>query len=319
MQYLTTIAPDDIVVAVVTDTSLTAGAINPGMNDGVSIRADGVETAASGIEFVGNVTTAATILATETAVDGETAFKKITFTFIIMATSGAEVSTATLAVVAKVSNGATSGVFNNLRTAVPTIGTDPTGTSFGFEGDGVLFGVDSNRPVGALSAVLIDEDRGDGVDAIANNTDDTIGALKKNQRFPSATYPNDEAVTANNGVTGGDPTTPNVPRTAFNTGDILKASFTVSNPPSGATGVIHISDPADVAAGNAADSAFVSFTFSFNDLLGGSIADSVTLAESALNVLAKASGDPKYVGDNRRIVAAAFPHGSCRKLKPLVQ
>ena len=308
VEYLKTIAPDDIVMAVVTDTSLTAGAITPGMNDGVSIRAGGVETAASGTEFVGNVTSAATILATETAVDGETAFKKITFTFNISATSGAEVSTATLAVVAKVSKGATSGVYNNLRTAVPTVGTDPTGTSFGFEGDGILFGVDSNRPVGALSAVLIDEDRGDGLDAIANNDDDTIGELKKNQRFPSATYPTDEAFTADAtaGVTGGNPTVPNVPRTAFNTGDILKASFTVSNPPSGATGVIHISDPADVAAGNSADSAFVSFTFSFNDLLGGSVADSVTLAESALNVLAKASGDPKYVGDNRRIVAAAF-------------
>jgi hypothetical protein len=303
VQYLTTLAPDNIIIAVVTDTSLTAGVITTTMNDGVSIRNGGVQTASSGTEFVKNLTGAATIVAAQEAVSGTTAFKKVTFTWKITATSGAEVSTAGLAVIVRVMNGGTSGVFNNLRATVPVVSTDPTGSSFGLEGDGIKFGVDSNRPVGAISAVLIDEDRGDGVDVTANTADDTIGGTKKNQRFPGAIYSTDALLTADDGVTSGNPDHVNVPRTAFSTKDILKASFTVSNPPSGATGVIYIADPADVVAGKAADSSFVKFEFTFNDLLGGAVKDSVTLTEAAGS---NARLTATAVGDNRRVVAAAY-------------
>ena len=315
VHYLTTIAPDDIVVAVVADTSLTAGVITSTMNDGVAIRNSGAQTAASGTEFVKSLNSAAAVTAAQKDVDGESSFKKVTFTWTITATSGAEVSTANLAVVAKVANGSTEAAFNNLRTTTLTVGTDTNGTSFGYEGDGKVFGVDSNRPVGSISSVTIDEDIDLGDDNAPGGTGvnaDTIGSTKGNQRFPTSTWATDASQVSDDGHTGGNPDAvgvtgnDNVPRQAFGTGDTLKGSFSVTNPPSGSTGILYIADPVDVIAGNAADSAIVSFTFTFNQLLTGAVADSVVLAESALQTLSKASGDPKYVGDNRRIVAAAF-------------
>ena len=61
VHYLTTIAPDDIVVAVVADTSLTAGVITSTMNDGVAIRNSGAQTAASGTEFVKSLNSASAV------------------------------------------------------------------------------------------------------------------------------------------------------------------------------------------------------------------------------------------------------------------
>ena len=47
-------------------------------------------------------------------------------------------------------------MFTNLQTDVPTISSDTGGTTFGFVGDGVQFGIDSNRPAGVITDVFID-------------------------------------------------------------------------------------------------------------------------------------------------------------------
>ena len=75
----------------------------------------------------------------------------------------------------------TGKLFKNLNTDVPTIsGTD--GMNFGFEGDGVQFGIDANRPLTtAITAVFIDANV---VDTGDDGEPDVAGA-KKSQIFNS--------------------------------------------------------------------------------------------------------------------------------------
>ena len=69
-------------------------------------------------------------------------------------------------------------MFNNLRTDVPTISSDTDGTTFGFVGDGVQFGIDSNRPTGVITNVFIDANVVDTADGNPNGA-----GAKKSQIF----------------------------------------------------------------------------------------------------------------------------------------
>ena len=54
-----------------------------------------------------------------------------------------------------------------------------------------------------------------------------------------------------------------------------------------------------------ADSSIFTFTFTFVELLAGTVRDSITVDSGLIDALTKA-GDPKFIGNNRRITAAAF-------------
>ena len=109
------------------------------------------------------------------------------------------------------------------------------------------------------------------------------------------------------------PAVDETPVTAINVGDDLTVSFTVTNPPSGATGIIYIVDPKHIGNAlvkNIADSSIFTFTFSFSDLLGGPVVrDSITVNSRLIDALPEGDpneGDPKFVGNNQRITAVAF-------------
>ena len=65
--------------------------------------------------------------------------------------------------------------------------------------------------------------------------------------------------------------------------------------------MIYIVDPEDIET--AADSSIFTFTFTFLELLAGTVRDSITVDSGLIDAL---KGDPKFIGNNRRITAAAF-------------
>ena len=103
----------------------------------------------------------------------------------------------------------------------------------------------------------------------------------------------------------GEPVYPGDPVVAFSDGDNLTVSFDVENPPSGATGIVYIVDSEEEPMA-VADSAIFTFEFTFAELLGGTVRDSITVSQDLVNLLDEDELDQKYVGNNRRITAAAF-------------
>ena len=225
----------------------------------------------------------------------------------------------------------------------PTISSDTGGTIFGFVGDGVQFGIDSNRPTGVISNVFIDANVAD------NNGDGRLdgAGTKKSQIFnpgwltgltlssmlngpkdhkPVSNFEDlaalieDDDATAWEWPTGnscrlnplfcpvvlGEPLA-NRPITAFNSGDNLTVSFDVTNLPSGAKGVIYIVDPLPISGLASLTVRSSPSPSTFIDLLvEGTVRDSITVDSGLIDALAEASGDPKFIGNNRRITAAAF-------------
>ena len=227
-------------------------------------------------------------------------------------------------------------MFNNLHTTdVPTIASNPDGTIFGFVGDGVQFGIDANRPTGVIMNVFIDANVGpyspgakksqifnpggwetgivdittDDIDQIVTVDDfDDLAAVINGT---GGLLPGGLMLAGNGRLeTDDDPPAALFPEplTAINIGDDLTVSFQlVGAPPSGATGVVYIVDSEGLLAAEAlaegpgfdfADSSFVTFNFTFFELLGGTIRDSITVDSRLI--------DASAVGNNRRITAAAF-------------
>ncbi len=153
-----------------------------------------------------------------------------------------------------------SKVLNNQNTEDVIDGV----SSFGKVGDQVSIGIDAQRPTANIDSVRLD----------------TTGI---------SDYPNDAGGPGADGNNASGK-----PKKAFKVGSQVKVSFFVSGISSGASGIVHITDTANVS--NLPDSAMKTVNFAFSSLVSGSATDSTSVTLSA--------GD--IAGDNRRIVAVAF-------------
>ncbi len=187
-------------------------------------------------------------------------FKSFTATFQVTAGQTVESSSKSLSLSALVSTdtGATFTPLTNQNSDETISGV----TSFGTVGDAVKIGIDAQRPAASITSVKLD----------------TTGV---------SNFPNDAG-----GYLGDGNNASGDPKKAFKVGAKAKVTFVVTNVPSGASGIVHLVDTANVTS--AADSAMKTINFEFSDLVSGSAVDSTTLG----------AGD--VTGDNRRIVAVSF-------------
>lgn len=189
-------------------------------------------------------------------------FKTFTTTFKVTAGQTVASSSKSLSLTAYVST-TSSTAFNKLSNLNPdnVISSD---SSFGLVGDAKKIGIDAERPTANIDSVRLD----------------TTGLTD---------FPNDAGGPAGDGKNASLK-----PKKAFKVGSKVKVSFFVQNVPSGASGIVHIADTANVNA--LPDSAMKTIEFPFSKLVSGSASDSTSVTLSA--------GD--IPGNNRRVVAIAF-------------
>jgi hypothetical protein len=189
-------------------------------------------------------------------------FKKFRKSFPVTAGMTVESSSKTLVLSARVSTTGLNG-FNQLNNQNPDQVINGS-SGFGLVGDLVKIGIDANRPSASIDSVRLD----------------TTGLTN---------FPNDGGGPSSNGNNASGK-----PKKAFKIGSKVKVSFYVQNVPSGASGIVHLTDTANADA--LPDSAMKTINFAFSQLVSGSASDSTSATLGA--------GDVK--GNNRRIVAVAF-------------
>jgi len=187
-------------------------------------------------------------------------FQSFTSTFKVTAGQTVESSSKSLVFTALVStdSGASYSAVNNQN---PEDTIDGVST-FLAVGDFKKIGIDAQRPSASIDSVRLD----------------TTGI---------SNFPTDGG---GNNVSGD-------PKKAFKKNSKVKISFFVQNVPSGATGIVHIVDTANVGA--AADSSMGQIDFAFSQLVSGSATDSTSISLDP-------GTNTKIKGDNRRIVAVSF-------------
>jgi len=189
-------------------------------------------------------------------------FKSFSATFKVTAGQTVESSSKTLVLQALVSTNLLVDIapLNNQNPDETIAGS----TSFGKVGDLSKIGIDAQRSTASITTVRLDT-------AGVSDFPSDLGGPGANGKNPSGS-----------------------PKKAFKVNTKAKISFAVSNVPSGASGIVHIVDTANV--NSLPDSAMKTVNFTFSQLVSGSAVDSTTIVLGAGNVS----------GHNRRIVAVGF-------------
>lgn len=228
-----------------------------------------IDTTQTNMASLSSNFTATLVAASATGPDSD-GFKKFRKSFPVTAAMTVESSAKSLVLGARVSTSSQNG-FSQLYNLNPDQVISGS-TSFGLVGDLSKIGIDANRPSANITSVTID----------------TTGI---------ADFPDDGATSGgvNSGVTNGKNPSGS-PKKAFKVATKVKVSFVVTNVPSGASGIVHITDTSNAKIGAVSDSAMKTVNFAFSQLVSGSASDSTSVTLSA--------GDVK--GNNRRIVAVAF-------------
>jgi len=206
-----------------------------------------------------------TFLAADASAANSQGFKKFRKAFMVTAGQSVESSAKTLTLGALVSTTTQNGFtpMNNQNPDQVITGS----TSFGIVGSASKIGIDANRPAASITSVTID----------------TTGILD---------YPNDGSGSTSNGKNHSGS-----PKKAFKVGSKVKVSFVVTGVPSGARGIVHLTDTSNARIAAISDSAMKTINFAFSQLVSGSATDSTTITLVAGQDIA---------GNNRRVVAVAF-------------
>lgn len=294
VEFLGTLSLTEIIVMVTTDSTVTSGDMSASFDDGVPSSGTGATVAG---EYVSALSSTAAITghASYGTVTGQTSFKKVTFSFQVTASSAANSTSTNLYVFAELNDGTDQAVFGSHQDADATLASsDPTGSTFGFIGEGKSIGIDSNRPVAgsSISNLAIDLDIGAS----------KIGALKGTKRYPggvSSITDTDANLIAATLLSSGNPlhVLQGQKIVSFKDGSTLAISFDISNPPTGTTATVNVARPTDLTT--ASDSSIVQFTFTSLELLTNtSLRDSVVLSSSTIDDVGK-----KTIADNTTALA----------------